>query len=149
MVFPVAVCLHVYYYHPLIVAFHTNGVLKSSVQWGTEWIAKFGPLEEGLYVLGIQQIPFSPSIVDKIMFLLCEDVYYCSLDVKDCPEYSHCRRLGAGNYSCVCEPGLIMSTVEFAGRKSCLPVDVQTSTPFSFSNEEFCAEEEECDIPDE
>jgi hypothetical protein len=110
------------------LAFHTNGVLKSSVQWGTEWIPKMGSAEEGLHVL---------------------DVDYCSKGINDCPEYSYCRRLGAGNYSCVCEPGLAMSTVEFTGRKSCLPVDWQTQMSSIFTHEQFCVGEEECDIPDE
>ena len=121
-------------------------MLKSSVQWGAEWTATTASKGEGLFILG-------KSFGKKMHYFILTvfiDIDYCSLKVNDCPQFAHCERLGAGNYSYVCEPGLVTSTVQNSGRKSCLPLETATMSSY-FGHGECCDQEggEQCHVPDE
>ena len=60
------------------------------------------------------------------------DLDYCAMDEMECPELSRCQRLGAANYSCVCDAGLRMIVKDL--KHMCVPVEEQTQDGHVESN---------------
>ena len=54
------------------------------------------------------------------------------MDEMECPELSRCQRLGAANYSCVCDAGLRMIVKDL--KHMCVPVEEQTQDGHVESN---------------